>query len=116
MTSDTSLNSYCTGGINYENLPENFDLTKEWIVYSFNKTSQISCLGSKASVTNYNITAKILSTNTVTIETINDYLVNYLNGNSYNGIQDILFTGDNHTLDMEKGVYVNSLQFDALFS
>ncbi len=116
MSADTSLNSYCNGGINYENLPENFDLTKNWIVYTFNKTSQDSCLGSDAAIMRYTVVIKILSPSTETLETINDHIVNYLNGKSYNGIKDFLFTSDNHTLDMEKRVYMNTLQFNVLYA
>lgn len=115
MTNDSSLNSWCDGGIHYENLPENFEITKDWIVYSFNKTGQNSCLDSQASFTEYAVIVKIVGNDTVEVETVNDYLVEYLNGNSYNGIQDIIFTGDIHTLDLDKNIYMNTLNFNALY-
>ena len=115
MTNDTSLNTYCEGGIMYENLPENFNLTKDWIVYSFNKASQMSCLGNTFA-TNYNLTIKIISNSTIDLETISDHLVTYLNGNDYNGIIDIIFESDNHTLDLEKNIYMNTLQFNVIYS
>jgi len=115
MTADTSLNSYCDGGLYYENLPENFDLTDTWIVYSFNKSSQVSCLGSTAALTEYNLTVKIISPSTITLETVSDYIVSYLNGESYGGIGDITFIGDNHSLDLVKKIYMNTLQFVILY-
>lgn len=115
MKTDTSLNAWCTGGIYFENLPENFDLTKDWIVYSFNKVSQESCLNSNLAFMNYVITLKVVGTDTVKVELINDKVVDYLNGNSYSGIQDIIFTGDNHTLDLDKNIYMNTLTFNALY-
>ena len=115
MTNDPSLNAWCTGGIYFENLPENFELTKYWIVYSFNKVSQTNCLDSNAAFTQYVITLKIIGTDTIQVESINDKIVNYLNGIEYNGIKDILFVGDNHTLDLEKNIYMNTLTFNSLF-
>lgn len=115
MTSDTSLNTMSEGGIHYENLPVNFDFTKNGIIYSFNKTSQISCMNGGIALMQYNITAKILSTDPPHLEEINDYLVSYLNNKSYNNIRDVAFASDNHTIDLEKGVYVNILQFDVLY-
>lgn len=115
MTNDVSLSAWCDGGIHYENLPENFEITKDWIVYSFNKTSQNSCLDSTPSFFEYSLIVKIVARDTVKLETVNDYLIEYLDGNSYNGIQDILFTGDVHTLDLDKNIYMNTLNFNVLY-
>ena len=115
MTNDPSINEWCDGGIQYENLPENFELTKDWIVYSFNKTNQGSCLNSSRAYTEYAIVIKIVSQDTFKLETMNDYLIEYLDGQTYNGIADILFTGDSHTLDLDKNIYMNTLNFNALY-
>lgn len=115
MTNDSSINAYCEGGIHYENLPENFEITKDWIVYSFNKDAQQSCLGSTQPFTKYNIAIKIVATDTIELEKINDRLVTYLNGKTYSGIQDILFVGDQHSMDLDKSIYMNTLQFDAIY-
>lgn len=116
MNNDASINSYVDGDILYENLPENFELTKNWIVYSFNKTNQFSCLGSNAAITEYNLIIKVVATDTLELETISDRLVAYLNGNEYNQIRDLVFVGDNHTLDLDKKVYMNTLNFNCLYS
>ena len=89
MHNDASLNALCHGGIHYENLPENWEINKDWIVYSFNKNSQESCIGSSEAFTRYTILLKIVANDTLTLETINDLTVNYLNGISYGNIQDI---------------------------
>jgi len=115
MTSDTSLNVYFDGGIYFENLPDNFDLTKSWMVYSFRKSSQNNCLNAKNAYTTYQIEAKVVSPDTDTSETISDRLIEYLNGNYEGGIVDIWFTADTHTLDLEKGVYMNSLTFESFY-
>lgn len=116
MNNDASINSYVDGDILYENLPENFELTKNWIVYSFNKTNQLSCLGSNAAITEYNLVIKIVATDTLELESMSDRLVTYLNGNEYGSIRDIVFVGDNHNLDLEKKIYMNTLTFNCLYS
>ena len=115
MNNDASINAWCTGGIHYEHLPENFEITNTWIVYSFNKVSQQNCLNSNNSFTTYNIVIKIVAQDTLRLELINDYVVDYLNGKSYQGFQDIVFTGDDHTLDLDKNIYMNSLNFTATY-
>ncbi|MCE5346800.1 MAG: hypothetical protein LLG13_11020 [Bacteroidales bacterium] len=116
MTTDASLNSMCEGRIKYELLPVNYDYTKDWIVYSFNKLSQISSLDNSVVMTQYGITISLRSMDSNRIEEMNDYVVSYLNGNSYNNIRDITFESDNHTVDSEKDVYTNTLQFNSLYS
>lgn len=115
MNNDASLNAWCDGGIHYENLPENFELTKDWIVYSFNKINQGSCLNSAPMYIEYALIVKIVARDTVKLETVNDYVMEYLDGKEYLGIQDILFTGDSHTLDLDKNIYMNTLNFNALY-
>ena len=112
---DASLVAYCNGGIRYENLPKEFDLTKSWIAYSFRKNDQTDCLNSKNAYTTYQITAKIVAPDTNTMETISDHLVEYFNGNSQGDIVDIWFTSDDHQVDLEKRIYMDSLNFDSFY-
>jgi hypothetical protein len=115
MTNDPSTSAYCTGGIHYENLPDNFQITKDWIVYSFNKSSEAFCMGSKGAYMEYTIYVKVVAGDTLNLETISDRLVDYLNGNEYGEIGDLLFQSDNHTSDLEKGIYMNTLTFTAFY-
>ena len=112
---DSSLTGYCTGGIYYENLPDNYSLTKNWLVYSFQKSEQTNCLDSKNAYTTYALTCKLVCHDTGTLETISDYLTTLLNGSTEDGIQDITFRGDIHSVDLEKGIYINSLDFDSFY-
>jgi len=115
MNADASLSAYCDGGIFYENLPDNFDLAKTWLGYSFRKGLQTDCLSSKKAYTTYNITVKIIENDTALLETISDYVVNYLNHKEQDGIIDIIFTADNHSMDIEKGIYINTLEFQSFY-
>lgn len=115
MTADTSLNTYCDGGIRYENLPTNFELIKNWIVYSFNKDkSDIGCL-SGSLYSKYLLAVKVVSTDTLVLETIGDRVTYYLENIASNDTIDFSFISDNHTLDLDKKIYMNTLQFDVLY-
>lgn len=116
MKNDASLNEWCSGGIYYENLPENFDIGKSWIVYSFNKVSQNSCLNSTPSFMTYALAVKVISNDTLIVEKINDRLVAYLDSNSYGNIYNFEFNGDNHSMDLEKNIYMNSLLFNVFYA
>lgn len=115
ITADSSINYDIKGGIHWENLPENFEISKNWIVYSFAKGDQESCLTSTAAFTRYNIALKVICTDSIVLERVSDRIVSYLGGNSYGNIADVLFIGDSHSLDLDKNIYINTLQFNALY-
>jgi len=115
MNADTSINVWCDGGVYYENLPDNFDLTKTWIGYSFRKISQTSCIDSKNAYTTYSITIKVIDSDTLHLETISDHIVNYLNHKEHGGIKDIWFVSDAHGMDLEKAIYINTLEFQSFY-
>lgn len=114
ITGDSSLNT-STEGIYYENLPANFDLTKDWIVYSFKRTEQQDCLESKNIFQKYNITVRIYSTNTLVRESLGNYTIDLLNGSSSGNIQDIWFTGSSPATYLEKNVYIDELSFESFY-
>jgi hypothetical protein len=116
MTGDASLNALCTGGIFYENLPDNFDMTDTWIVYSYRRSEQRNCLNTKNAFTTYSVTAKIVTYDSEIMETVSDTLVSVLNGASEGGIRDIWLVADNHAVDLEKGIYMNSLEFESFYT
>lgn len=115
LEADASINSFIDGGIYGENLEENFDLSKNWIVWSFNKTAQEKCMGGIIN-TNYNITLKIIVyKNTVLLEQINDYIVDKLSFYRGGNFLEVQFTGDSHTMDLDKKIYMNTLNFQLKF-
>lgn len=115
IQNDASLNDWCDGGIYFENLPDNFDLTKTWLVYSFRKSEQSNCLNSKKAYLTYQITVKIVTNDTIKNENVSDYLLTLFNGNDTGDIIDTWFTADSHSIDLEKGVYMNSLDFESYY-
>ena len=115
MTGDASLNAYCDGGIRYENLPTNFEIVKNWIVYSFNRDTAQNCMSGNSVFSKYNLAVKIVATDTLVLETIGDRLTEYLEGTASTDAIDFSFVSDNHTLDLDKKIYMNTLQFDVLY-
>ncbi len=114
MTHDASLNSYCSGGIEYEKIPEDSDLDSTWIVYSFAKQSPISDVNGTIFMNKYSVTIKLITNDTAELELISDYLTNYLNNKTYNNILDTTFIDDLHSLELEKNIYMNTLNFEML--
>ena len=115
MTGDASLNAYCDGGIRYENLPTNFEIVKNWIVYSFNRDTAQNCMSGNSVFSKYLLAVKIVSTDTLVLETIGDRVTYYLENIASNDTIDFSFVSDNHTLDLDKKIYMNTLQFDVLY-
>lgn len=115
MTSDTSLNTLVNNRIFFETLEENYDITKDWIVFSFRKASQVDCINSKNAFTNYIIFVRIISPSTETTKQLSDYIQDMLNGKEYNGIQDIWFINDTHSFDLDKDQYSNLLEFNSIY-
>lgn len=115
ITSDSSLNS-SVEDICWEVLPENYDITKDWLVYSFRKASQADCMGQRTAYTTYQIMVRLLSPDTVKLNDLGDYIQNYLNDKEYGGIQNIWFSSDNHSADIDKGQYSITLEFSAIYA
>jgi len=112
MVADTSLNGYIDGGIFYENLPDNFDLKKKWILYYYRKAEQIDSMSCTNLFQNSELTTTVITQNTSDLTTISDRLVEYLNGKESGNIIDIRFSGDGHSFDREKNIYMNTLTFN----
>jgi hypothetical protein len=117
MTADVStLNIYISNdNICFENLKDNYNITKDWLVYSFKKSTQQDILISKNVFVTYIVYIRLLSMNTVSLNLLGDYVQTYLNNKSQNGIQDIKFITDTHSFDLEKGQYSILLEFEAIY-
>ncbi len=115
IVADSSLNTALNNRIFFENIEENYDLTKDWVVYSIKKNEQSDCMNSKMAYLTYTIYLRILSTDTEKINSLGDYIQNYLNHKEQGGIQDIWFINDSHTIDLEKGQYSILQEYRAFY-
>lgn len=114
ITSTTDISSH-VDGIYYENLPDNYDKEKTWIVYSFNINNTEKCLNGSSLFKTYNLYIKVVTQDTLKLETISDIIINYLDGNGTLHIVDVIFQGDDHTMNLEEGIYMNTLQFNVIY-
>jgi len=115
MVGDSSINTMVNNKIYYENLEENYDLTKDWIVYSFRKASEQDCINSKNAFTTYSIYVRILSASTITVSTLSDLIQNYLNHKEQGGIADVWMVNDSHNIDYDKKQYTILLEFGSFY-
>ena len=113
ITTDPSLNA-AVEGIKFENLSENYDITKDWVVYSFKKASQVDCLQDTA-YSLYSIYIRIFSPDTIKLNALGDYIQNLIDDNSSGRIQDIEFISDEHNVDIDKKQYSIALEFSAIY-
>lgn len=116
ITADASINIMTSGGgIYYLHAPDNFDLTKNWLIYNFNISEIIDCLISDLSNRKYELFVKVICDKSDTLETLSGYVMEYLNGNSIGNIDEIRFVRETHSMDLEKNVYVNVLEFNLIY-
>ena len=114
ITSDPSINAEVQGNF-IENLPDNFDLTKNWLVYSFNKTEQQNCIQTADLFSRYDVTVRIISPSVDTLDRISNNLIEYLNNKTYKNIMDIRNVGDVKSLNLEMNIYSCEIQFQSIF-
>lgn len=115
MTNDSSLNN-STAGIYFENLPDNADITEDYIVFTYRKDSETNVFGKKNVNSDYIIDVICISTSPYRLTTLSDMVSNYLNNVNYGGIKEINFQNDNRTKDLDEGVYLNTIEFKAFYN
>jgi hypothetical protein len=116
ISNDASLNAL-SSKIFYEKLPDAYNLTDKWIVYTFRKVAQEDGLNNtKDFFSTYSIYIQVQDKTTDTLETICNSITNLLNGASSGDIQDIWFVNDNHQIDLDNNTYVNTLEYNAYYT
>ena len=85
-------------------------------VYSFRKVEQQDCLNNeKKFFETYNLYLRLLSQDTVLINSLADYIKDYLNGNEQGGIKDIWNLGISPSMDLDKNQYSLLLEFGLFY-
>lgn len=116
ITSDTSTNSFATGGIKFEHLPVNWDLTKNWLVFSYVEAESIDTLDANHIGSSFVLEVELISPTLSEIQsltpTLNSYLLNYRDDN----IKDISISeiAENY-VDTERGIFSKTLRYDVLY-
>jgi len=120
LTSDSSLNEWCDGGIRNENLIDEWLSETDdnlWIVYGFNVEEQGNCLTNYNLYLNYSLNVVIIQRDhndqlDIIAKRLRDYLNSYTGGN----IVDIVFIREGVPgLDQQKNVYSLPLEFLCIY-
>lgn len=114
LVNDASLMSSIEN-IHYEHLDHNFDLTKNWIDYTFRISDQVNCLGGQKIMQNYEIILRVIVPDTDERNNISNYVIDLLSGNINGDIKDIRFVNSSPGEDLEKKTYFNTLSFDSVY-
>jgi hypothetical protein len=117
MIGDSSLNTLCNGGIYYDNLPVNFNLNNDWIVYNYKDKESIDVLIAKNVMTIYTLYVKVVSTSTENLLKITDEVNTYLTHYTSSNISDIQYITDNHqnTIVEDNDVFENTIEYDVYY-
>jgi hypothetical protein len=115
ISNDASINALCSK-IYYEKLPDVFNLTDKWIVYTFRRIEQQDVLNNEKDIfSTYTIYIQVQDKTTDTLETLCNSIIDRLNGAHSGHIDDIWFINDNHQIDLDNNTYVNTLEFGAYY-
>ena len=102
MTNDPSINLMVNGGIYFKHLPEDFDITKNYIAYDFNISGGEICLNGVNAYNTYTISITITSTDSVVLNTISELLIDHLTGISTNNFVDIQLVSESKITTLAK--------------
>lgn len=112
LVGDSSLNNL-VDGIYYELLPANEDKKNTNIVFNYNRIENYSTISVKNFMTDWSLYVKVISPDTLKIDSItqrlNDYLL-FVDDIS-SGIREIIFVEDTRAVDTEEMVYMNAIQY-----
>jgi hypothetical protein len=112
LSSDTSLNSL-VNGVYFDNLPANFDLTKDWIVYNYSEAERVQTLSFNNVLTYYTVFVKVVSKDTNKLLKISDEINKYLTEYRTNNYLNIDFVSDSHQNGVvdDMDIYENSIEY-----
>jgi hypothetical protein len=114
ITADSSVNLWATGGMKYNNLPTNFDITKNWLVFGFTEDGGIDTFANKNIVENYTLDIQLVSSNKDSINDIytilNTHLINY----KEDDLEFILVNAD-LDFDTEKAVNFKTIKYNIIY-
>jgi hypothetical protein len=117
IEADASVNALVTGGIKFDHLPEDFDISQTWIVWNYRTSEQIDSLSQNNCYTVYSVPITITATDSVVMNNICERLTDYLNNISTSNFIDIRLISDSKitTLSRQTNAYQNALEFNAIY-
>jgi len=114
---DASINNILSGGIKFDHLPEDFDISKSWLVWNYRVSSQNDSLSTNNCYTVYSIPITVTATDSVVMNNICDLVITYLNNKTTANFPDIHLLSDSKitTLSRQANAYQNALEFEAIY-
>lgn len=115
LTSDTSTNNFATGGIK-EHLPVNYDITKNWVTYSYVETENLNTLDYNDIGASYVVDVLFISPIIGSIQTLTPTFHNYLINYRDDHIKDIsLVEAEEIYIDVERELYYQTIRYEVLY-
>ena len=117
IEADGSINAYVTGGIKFGHLPDDFDISKTWLVWDFKLNQQFDTMNFNNSYSAYGVSITVSANDSVVMNNLSDRVVDYLNGKSTSNFPDIHMVSDNKSIVLSKpySTYQDQLEFDTIY-
>jgi hypothetical protein len=110
LTSNTSLNN-AVGGIYYQILPDNVNITASNIVYQFNQLDSLDYLGKNNEMDIYVVSIIIVCADTLVLDTLTTLIRSMLDNHMTIKFRDIKFEGSDTEMEGERGQYIGQLKY-----
>ena len=117
IEADPSINAIVTGGIKYVHLPEDFDIKKNWLAWDFRIATQEECMNSDIAFTTYALSITMTTTDSITLDTLSQLVLNYLQGYQDTHFFDISLNNDSKitTLSKTANTYQDAFEFLVIY-
>ena len=114
MKGDASINA-ATAGIYYEHLPDDADITNDYIVFTYNTDEIIDTLGEKDTLRIYELNVIVISQSPNTREYLTELLISYLENKAEGGISEISFLSDIRMKELDENIYINTMDYQCFY-
>ena len=118
MNANTTINKL-VAGIYRDTLSNDFNVNKNWIIYSYKKGTGIGVLSDKEAIKVYSVYVEIYTSKAATTESISSQIVTYLTNYTSTTFRDISFVNETHAIggvDKSNDIaFITLLEFDILY-
>lgn len=115
ISGDSGIAAIVGSGVFHHNYPDNYDITKSLVVFTYKLNEGISSLEEDNILEVYQLTVLCLSPETDTLDDLTTAVRACLDTYSSTNIRDVVFLGDSITLDALKERYMKSLEYRIIY-
>lgn len=115
LSGDTGIAAIVDTGVFHHNAPDNYDITKSLVVFTYKMIEGISSLEEDNILEEYQLTVLCISPDTDILDSLTAAVRSCLDTYSSTTIRDIIFLSDSITMDASKERYMKSLEYKIIY-